>query len=373
MSQVVEINEIEALEDYRLAWNGLLQKTRGASFFQTLDWLQCYWRHFGQGQRLRTIVVQSDRKPIGIVPLTVIRERTGVGQMRVLTYPLHAWGWFYGPISGDPAATLTAAMQHLAQSRRDWDILDLRWVDADRHDRGRTECALHAGGLPGVKRVWEPTAVVDTSGSWDNYFAAKTAKQRNNLRRYDKRLAKLGNVQFERYRPMGSAHGDDDPRWDFYDACEEVAQRSWQAGAPDGTTICDEPVREFFRETYALAVKNGMADVALLRVDERPVAFAYNYVADGYAMGIRFGYDAEFAKAGVGNVMYMRMLQDCFERGDRMFDLGVGSLEIKRFWLTEQVNSYRYTHYPIASPRSQVLRLKHWWDRRKEASKQLAG
>lgn len=371
MSEIHEINDIEQLEDYRLVWNALLGQTRGASFFQTLDWLQCYWRHFGEGQRLWVLIVTSGGSPIGILPLTVVRETTRVGSLRVLTYPLHDWGWLFGPIGPNPTATLTAAMQYVARTPRQWDMVDLRWVDHDRCDHGRTERAMRAAGLLAARQVWKRTAVVGTTGSWEDYLSDKTSKFRNNLRRDEKRLARQGEVEFIRHRPRGSAHGEDDPRWDLYDGAVEVAKRSWQAQATDGTTISDAPVRDFLRETYALAVRNGMADLCLLQVDGRAAAFGYNYQHDGYVSGIRFGYDPQFAKYGAGKQMYARMLRDCCERGDQAFDMGVGSLEAKRPWLTEIVNSYRFTHYPLASPRSQVLRLKHWWDRRRTAG-QLA-
>ena len=372
-SRVIEINDIEALDGYRLVWQSLLGETRGASFFQTLDWLQCYWRHYGKDQRLRVMLVSDGQKPIGIVPLTVIREKTGVGWMRVLTYPLHGWGWFYGPIGPQPTATLTTAMKHIAQTSRDWDMCDLRWIDNDRLDHGRTHSALETAGMLATKRVWQPTAVVDLESGWDAYFAGMSSKQRNNLRRCEKRVAELGDVELIRHRPLGSAQGDDDPRWDIYDDCLEVARRSWQADATDGTTISHASDREFFRETYALAVKNGMADLNLLRVGGRPIAFSYNYHHDGYVMGIRLGYDANLTREGAGHVMHHRMLRDSFERGDRVFDLGVGSLDVKKIWQTGLVNSYSYTHYSLSSPRSQILRLKHWLDKRKVAAKSNAG
>ena len=372
MPNVVEINDIDALEGYRLNWQSLLGETRGASFFQSLDWLQCYWRHYGEGQRLRVLVALDNRRPIGILPLTVIEEKTGIGNMRVLGYPLHAWGWFYGPIGPNPTATLTLAMKHIAKLPRDWDMCDLRWVDNDRLDHGRTHGAMERAGLIATKQVWQPTAIVNLTSGWDAYFASRTSKQRGNVRRYEKRVAKLGNVEHIRHRPLGAAHGDDDPRWDLYDECLEVAHRSWQANTAKGTTICHDSVRDFLRDSYELATKHGMADLNLLRVDGRPIAFSYNYVHDGYVTGIRFGFDAEFAEAGPGNVMYHRMLRDSFDRGDKVFDLGVGSLETKRIWQTAVVNSYRYTHYPKGCARSQILRLKHWWDRRKAAAKHLA-
>ena len=230
---------------------------------------------------------------------------------------------------------------------------------------------MQAAGFSARQGVWKQTALVEFNGSFDEYFATKTTKFRNNIRRYEKRVAKLGEVKFQRHRPAGAAHGDGQPNWDMYNACEDVAARSWQADADDGTTISSPTVRDFFRDTYALATKNGMADLCLLSVDDRPIAFGYNYVHDGYVSGMRFGYDKEFAKAGVGNVMYVSMFRDSIERGDSIFDMGVGSLQIKGPWRTDLVNTYRYTHYPLASPRSQVLRLKHWWDRR-QMEKQLA-
>ena len=71
MADVVEINDLEQLEDYRLAWNALLPQTPRASFFHTIDWLQTYWQSFGHPQKLRVLVVRSEGKPIGIVPLCV--------------------------------------------------------------------------------------------------------------------------------------------------------------------------------------------------------------------------------------------------------------------------------------------------------------
>ena len=113
MSHVEEINDIFQLEGYRLLWNALLPQTRNATFFQSFDWLKVYWEHFGVGQRLRVLVVCSEGRPIGILPLVVRREKSRVGPIRVLTYPLHDWGTFYGPIGPNPTATLIAVRFNL--------------------------------------------------------------------------------------------------------------------------------------------------------------------------------------------------------------------------------------------------------------------
>ncbi|MCE5267334.1 MAG: cellulose biosynthesis protein, partial [Planctomycetaceae bacterium] len=60
MPRIVEINEVEKLAPIRSAWDALLTKTPAASFFQSLRWLEIYWRHFAPGQRLRVLVVEDN-------------------------------------------------------------------------------------------------------------------------------------------------------------------------------------------------------------------------------------------------------------------------------------------------------------------------
>ena len=59
MAQVVEINDPAELAGYRLLWTKLYSETAGASFFHSLDWLETYWRHHGDRQRLRVLLVYA--------------------------------------------------------------------------------------------------------------------------------------------------------------------------------------------------------------------------------------------------------------------------------------------------------------------------
>ena len=67
MTSVREINDPAELESLRLTWNVLLSQTAGASYFQSLDWLQTYWRHFGFSSAFtrpgRRLVRSPDRHP----------------------------------------------------------------------------------------------------------------------------------------------------------------------------------------------------------------------------------------------------------------------------------------------------------------------
>jgi CelD/BcsL family acetyltransferase involved in cellulose biosynthesis len=363
MSEVVEINRIDELDSLQSVWRSLLAQTRDGSFLQSLDWLKTYWRHFGHGQRLRVLAVSSRGRVIGILPLTVAAEKTRIGGIRVLTYPLHDWGSFYGPIGPCPTTTLTASLRHVRQTPRDWDVLDLRWTDKSGGDCGRTPKAMEEAGLRPREGVWRRLAVVDTRGSWEEYLASRTPGFRKHIRRHLRTASESGRLEHIRYRPLGEAHGDDDPRWDLYDACVEVARRSWQSSSRTGTTLCHAAVSDFLREAHGAAARAGAVDLNLLRLNGRPIAFGYNFHHQGYVLGLRTGYDPEFSHLGPGSALYAHTLRDSCERGDRAFDLGPGSLSIKRGWLTRIAVSYRYIHYPLTSPRGQLVRMKRWLTR----------
>jgi CelD/BcsL family acetyltransferase involved in cellulose biosynthesis len=365
MPRVIEINEVDQLDDIRLTWNCLLPKTRGLSFFHTLDWLKTYWRFFGHNQRLRVLVAMSGSNPVGILPLTVRCEATKVGQVRVLTYPLHDWGTFFGPVGPNPTATLSLAMQHLRDAPRDWDLLDLRWVNRDEHDHLRTQWAMQHAGFAVASQAWQTTNIVDLGQGWEHYWSSRSSKFRHNVKRNERRLEQHGAIQLVRHRPLSVTHGDGDPNWDLYNTCVDIAARSWQGSSTDGTTLSTESVRHFFREAHQQAAKNGMVDMCVLEAGGHPVAFSYNYHCQGQLIGMRIGFDPDYRKYGPGNAMYVQLFHDSARRGDVQFDLGIGSSEIKKNWTTRRVDSYRYTHYaPVA--KAQLLRLKHWHNRRKQ-------
>src|SRR5262245_51117091 len=106
MAEVVEVNDLEQLASYQLAWNALFQQTPKASFFHTYQWFVTYWKHFGGDKQMRVLVVRSGDAVIGIVPLCILQEQHKLSEIRVLTYPLSDWGMWYGPIGANQSATM---------------------------------------------------------------------------------------------------------------------------------------------------------------------------------------------------------------------------------------------------------------------------
>ena len=361
MADVVEINDLEKLEQYRLAWNALLPQTSRASFFHTFDWLQTYWEHFGSEQQLRVLVIRSEGRPIGIVPLCIRTEHYQVGAVRVLTYPLDDWGIWYGPIGPNPAASLFMAMKHLRETPRDWDMLDLRWTGLEAGQSDPTKRALQAADYNADSCDYQQTSIVQLEGTdWETYRAGLSKKWRHELGRQQRGVERDFEVSFERHRPLGANQGESSPRWDLYENCLQIAEQSWQGDSTTGNTLSHVRVRDFLRASHEVAAKLGMLDMVVLKLDGQPAAFQYNYHYHGQLFGLRMGFDRSFAKQGVGKALMGWTLEDGFARGDSQIDMGGGDYEFKRRFRTGVETSRRYTYYPWPALRGQSVRLSRW-------------
>jgi hypothetical protein len=362
-----QITDISRLAAYRGAWRDLLQQTPGASFFQSLEWLEAYWKHYGRGKCLRVLVVEDDGRPTGIVPLVVQTEHTRAGRLRVLTYPLDNWGSFYGPIGPRPAETLAAGLEHLQHSPRDWEFLELRGSGGLAASDAIVAEAFCEVGLPAYRSLWGTTALVDLSHGWDSYIRSRKRIWLRRLRQAEAKLKRDASLEYIRYRPAGTTAGDNKPRWDYFGVCQALAERSWQASSNDGTTLCHHAVRAFLHEVHTIAAAEGVADINLLLLDGRPAAFIYGYHYRGCVFGLRRGFDASLSRTGVGNLLLWRTLEDSARRGDIVYDMGPGSLESKRHFQTQLAPIYRHSHFPATALRAQLLRIRRWWDSRRLA------
>ncbi len=366
MAEVVEVNDLPSLRSYHLAWTALHAETPRASYFQTLEWLECYWKHCGDGKRLRVLIVTASGRPIGIMPLVELTETTRLGPVRVLTYPLDNWGPWYGPIGLQQTATLAVAMKHLTRTPRTWDVFVPRWTAHATDDRGRTERAMRLAGLPASVEDDQSTSIIELKrfADWEAYLGSRTAKVRHEIRRQRRRLMRDHQVTLVRHRPEALRRGDGDPRWDLYRDSVVIAEQSWQAVSRTGNTLCHGTVAELLLDAHQQAARLGMVDMSLLYLDGRPAAYYYGYRCDGDVLGLRSGYDPKVA-SGAGSVLLGLVIDDSLSRGDRRLDLGVGFEAHKARLRTTVETSARLTHIAPGAWRPRALRAAKWWASRR--------
>lgn len=353
---IFEVNDFSQLREFRDAWQELLQQTPCANFFQSFDWLEVYWKHFGAEQQLRVLLMEQSGELTGILPIVIRREKTKLGQLRFATYPMDHWGSFYGPIGAQPFAILTAGIDYLQTFKQDWDVLEPRWLGAYPEECAEVEKLLRSTGHSPVRSEIDATSVVELRCGWENYLSTRKSKWRNNARRWEKQLNELGEVTYLRYRP--DADGDMRQSLELYDECLRIASASWQGGSTTGTTLTHKSVSAFLRDVHVAAAKCGCLDLNLLKIDGRAMAFTYNYVFRGSVFSLRSGFDPSCKVKGTGSLLSIKAIEDSFQRGDWRYDLGPKHLECKRNLWTHLLPVYRISCFKRGSVRQQLMRLK---------------
>lgn len=343
MIAIAELNSLDQLSSMRSIWRTLLGKTRGATFFQTAEWLEARCRIAGAGQQLKVLTIAVGGQTIGLVPLVIRREPSSIGSLRTLTYPLDDWGTFYGPVGANPTAALYAAMRHLRQSPRDWDLIDLRHVDEERLDQGRTANALRLSGLSVVQQTWTELPAIQL----DRWNAGEVFARHSQLRRAEHQLSAHGRVVSIRHRPTGAGVGPSETRRDLLDDCLSLFR-----DRPDNE-------RQFLADTWQGAAVAAMADLNLVYLSGRPVACAINFVNQGEVDVLAAAADSALIPAAT-DVLLGRMLLDGLDFNDTLYRFSPRTACLAHGWSNTTLTSGRHTHFASAGLRAQLLRLNHW-------------
>lgn len=349
MIAVAEMTGFEELAKLRVTWKQLWGQTGDASFFQSYDWLRSYWRMFGEGQSLKTLVVTLRTKPIGIIPLVVRPTATTLGTVNVLTWPLSDQGVFYGPVGPNPAAALTAAFRYLKNSSRNWNAIELGHLDANGRDAPRVVNAMKNCGLQGFESARLPIPVVELLGSWDLFVEQRTREQRMQFSWAEQMVSRCGPITFHRWRSEGGDTGGTLRRRDLFQTVCEFHRNS--CGNSQGNTI-ELPLLE---DVHPAAVDAGAVDICSLSVGDRPVACAYSYITNGTLEIVFMGADTRL-DGDAKPLLLGYMIRDGFGRGDERILLRTEDSEAVRIWQTGSTIAVTYGHFPKLSPSAQMLR-----------------
>lgn len=338
MLQCAEFNSVDDLSPFRVAWNKLADRSPQPSFLQSFDWLSCVARHYDANRRQRIIMVYGMGEPLGAVALAVRPVVTGLGTVRGLTGMGDGWGPRMAPVGPNAALTWYGICRHLRDTKRDWDIVDLRGVDRDGIDKGRTANGFAMSGWSTLDRPWETVGRTELGNTpwatlqrWEREFAA------------DARAAV--DSTFLRHRPEASLNSENGfDRELFLDCLTLLAN--------------DSRERDFLLDAATSAASVAAADLAVVLRDDRPVAAAFGVMAHGRTDWVAAG-ASDDASEMERSMLFGGLTTDGVKRGDRTYTFGPRTTDLAGDWALDWTVTRRITHYAQWGGRAQLLRLRH--------------
>jgi hypothetical protein len=230
----------------------------------------------------------------------------------------------YAPLAGgaDARGALAQLVEGLRARRPRYAVLRFEPLAAATASSDDLAAALGAAGLVTRRYFRFGNWYDDTQGlAFGDYLARRPAALRSTFRRKSRRLARAGRVRIAVVQGGAGLES-------ALDAYERVYGASWKRA---------EPHPAFIRRLAAGLADAGALRLALLDLDERPIAAQIWIVRDGTATLYKLAHDHSCAALSPGTVLTMRMLERLLdEERIAAIDLGAGDDPYKRLWASQR-------------------------------------
>ena len=355
------VRDTEGLDSLRAEWHQLSLRARESCLFLSYEWLEPWWRQFGEGagRELCCVAVREGARLVGFLPLfSETVRRGGVQVRRVAFLGDGATGCDYLDLLAEPGREpeiLAVALRAVGQL--EWDLLDLDGLRRESPTalalamRFPSERSTQDGEVGAVVRDGRLRFVcphIPLTGTYEQYLGG--LGRRENLKRREKWLSRQPGTSIEVARTPAEATLATERFLALHRARWAVE------GGSDG--LADERHEAFHRAATQRLAERGALRLYTLLAARRPVASVYGVVHAGKFLYYQSGYDPIWASRSVGLVLLARTVSDAFAEGLTEFDFLRGNEGYKEQW---------------ARARRWTLQLRLWRGSRGRAAKAALG
>jgi CelD/BcsL family acetyltransferase involved in cellulose biosynthesis len=366
------VTDPEEFESLAPVWDNLLEKGGDEStMYLTHEWLATRWRHCGEGQILNLLLVERDRRVIGIVPL--VRNEYRLGPFRL--YALESIGGtsrnYVGLMSPeDRPEVISALLDYFKENLHGVSlILRLSLIPGDSQFLRALKGGLAqlSEDLAFEERLKTLAPYIDLPVRWDDYFGSLRGKRRKMLGRMLRNLEKEhGAVEFQ----LCDADSLEAGLNRFFD----LHQERWQAVGISGS-FADPRVKEFYREVAWKFLNRGWLYFSSMSVDGKLVSALYGFIFNRKLYFLTYGRDIRYSKYDVGQLHMMHVIKDAISRKLSESDFMQGDEPYKFYWTKSARRYMRVTIIRkgfLPALRLQLLRaFLRLWDVRQYSLREI--
>jgi CelD/BcsL family acetyltransferase involved in cellulose biosynthesis len=327
--EIVETRTAAAFTALRDEWNALLAWCDRATIFQSWEWNEAWWHHFGSDKRLRLLQVRDHGRLVGLAPFCISRYPDA--PLRRLMFVGTGGSDYLDVLSPTNRALEVCAVivQYLATSR-ECDLVDLQ----DLHPTAVLRGALQSAPLPPMltrthELMWvdqEPSLSIALPPTWEAYLARLGKKMRKKVP-YDCRLLQRRCEGVE-FGLAGRAE-----LTAVMSALFELHQKRWQR-RQQHRHLGSQQAQAFHRQVAERFHNRNWLRLHYLRLGGRIIAVDYGFRFRDHYAGYLAGLDPdpEWQHYSVGTVMTAEVIRHAIAEGCQVLDFLRGKEASKAMW-----------------------------------------
>jgi hypothetical protein len=329
--QISFVHSTEELRILREEWNILLQRSATNVPFLRHEYLYTWWTTLGggewsQGELWLGVGRKEDGELIGVAPLFKTQFPDGKpGFMLLGTLEISDYLDFIVPdekVDGFAHSLLTVLDE---QEASNWQVLDLYNLPIGSPSIGALEQAAKQRGWNVIRERLQPCPVISLEGTWEDYLASLSKKQRHELRRKLRRASEhTPEVVWRIVQP------DND--------IEREAEILFNLMAFDTKKeeFLTSAMRAQFLQTIKAAHENDWLHLSFLDVGGEPAAGALNFDYEGRLWIYNTGINPTYLSLSPGWVLLGYLIQWAIEnnrhtidfmRGDETYKYRLGGVD----------------------------------------------
>jgi hypothetical protein len=325
--RVTEITETNQFLNYENAWNKILEKSGESNIFLTWDFLFTMYSYFGDGKKLKILIAEDRDQVIAIAPFNQCHYSFG----RFFNYKvLRSLGYgadYTGIILTEKKLECLKSIFENLKDDDEWDFI----IISDLPETSSARELIPLVGDAGPKFEFEQGKIcpyITLPESNDLFLNSINHNLRKDLRRC---LANLERdhkrVELKRYDELGSTK-------EGMEIFFKLHQNRWNSKFMEGI-FSSKKVCDFYVDVAQRFSEKDWLALYFLMVDDEPVAVQY-CAQYGQKMSYMLGgFDVEYSKYGVGNLITAKVIEVSIKKGIREYDFLKGDESYKFRW-TEQ-------------------------------------
>ena len=313
--------DFRALRDLQEPWDRLLMSCAWPNPFQSIEWLEMWWRHFGRGRLLHIVLFRDEGILTGAFPGYVERGLLPGSKVLRAIGDRYVSSEFLSCMAtkGREQEVAEAFKTHLRDARLDMVLVKAALVE----DPGSVLLRLTARRGCATFDCGEIYHYISIPATVQEYRATLSKRQRRNINHARNKLNKAGEVRFESVSAeVWEEH--------LVDKAVQLNNAVCSARGYEGGLYGSR--REFFREASTTLIRAGKGRANVVFLDERPVAFLFSLCTDSSICLYKTGYDPRWERLSVGSVVFGLVIDDTIERGLKSLDFLRGGQAYKKSW-----------------------------------------
>jgi hypothetical protein len=327
----VIITDYQRFRKLKNEWNYLLNKSQANTIFLTWEWLDAWWQAYRTTEKPFVILFRNVQgELVGIAPFVLNVIKSGY----FLKYKaLYFWGLKIGVKEAEYLDIIAEkgiedkvchqVVQALNERRKEWDIILYYEIPEASVCLGIfREFVVNQGWLS--KETSHGCSVIKLPETTDEYIKSLKPRMRTKFRSLPRRLKESHKVEFE------VCTGDARFR-ETMDSFITLHQKRWEKEDQCGT-FKDSRRREFYNLLSNYFIENKWLVIFSLRVDGVYRAHEFSFLYNNKLFVLQEGYDTDWERKGIGNVLRTFVLQYCIEHKYDEYDFLGGVTYHKNSW-----------------------------------------